>query len=385
MPNAWTRCLRAPVVVCVAVLVALSAGTVAGAAGSGSAATTLQRALDAFVKGDDAPPGIAVMVQNGSASNVYVAGVADIETGAAWAPGDAMRMASVAKAFSGAAAVSAVADGKLSLDDTVGKILPDQPSAWGNVTLAQLLQHTSGVPDFSGSETFRHAVQASPTVSVPPEQLLSYVADQPLAFPPGSKYEYSNSDNVLVGLMVAAVDGRSYPDSLVARVYTPLGLTTTSLPEGPEMPAPFVHGYQPDPPLQEDVSEVLAGGWSWASGGIVSSLQDANRFVRGYASGQLTDAATRKQQFTFRKGSSSPPGPGTNSVGLAIFRYRTRCGTVYGHTGNTPGYTQFVAATGNGKQSVVVSINSQLNPHVNAEGFAPLRRIYGLAVCAALQ
>ena len=69
---------------------------------------------------------------------------------------------------------------------------------------------------------------------------------------------------------------------------------------------------------------------------------------------------------------------------MAIFHYQTRCGTVYGHTGNTPGYTQFAAATKNGKRSAVVSINAQFTPDIHPARFRELRRIYTLAVCAAL-
>lgn len=366
------------------------AALVVVAPGSGAATskadTALQAALDKIVKRVDGPPGISVVVQRGGKLVQLTAGFGDAATQQPFGMGDAMRLASVAKAFSGAAAVSAVADGKLSLDDTLGKILPGQPAAWGAVTLGQLLQHTSGVPDFSKSPAFQEALGKSLTTAPPPEQLVSYVADEPLRFTPGSRYEYSNSDNILVGLMVAAVDGRPYEESLAARVYAPLGLTGTSLPAGVELPTPFTHGYQPDPPnAPEDVSEVLAAGWSWASGGVVSTPQDANAFVRGYASGKLTDAATQAKQFTFRKGSSEPPGPGTNAAGLAIFRYQTRCGTVYGHTGNTPGYTQFIASTRDGKRSTVVSINMQLTPDRSARRFAELRNIYELAVCDAMQ
>jgi D-alanyl-D-alanine carboxypeptidase len=74
-----------------------------------------------------------------------------------------------------------------------------------------------------------------------------------------------------------------------------------------------------------------------------------------------------------------------NSAGLALFRYETTCGTVYGHTGNTAGYTQFIAATADGRRSVVVSINGQITPERDEERFAELRRIYELAVCAALR
>ena len=89
-------------------------------------------------------------------------------------------------------------------------------------------------------------------------------------------------------------------------------------------------------------------------------------------------------QFTFVPGRSEPTGPGTNSAGLALFRYQTGCGTVYGHTGNTAGYTQFVAASRDGRDSVVVSVNAQITPHADPQTFQALRRIYTLAVCAAL-
>jgi D-alanyl-D-alanine carboxypeptidase len=132
------------------------------------------------------------------------------------------------------------------------------------------------------------------------------------------------------------------------------------------------------------VSELFAAGWTWASGGIVATPMDANRFIRAYASGATTDERTRAEQFDFVEGHSEPPGPGRNAAGLAIFRYETRCGTVYGHTGNTSGYTQFVAATGDGSRSATVSINAQITPARDEARFRQLRRIFGLAVCAAL-
>jgi D-alanyl-D-alanine carboxypeptidase len=380
----WSS-LRSLVVACVALATLVVVVPASGAATS-KADTALQKAIDAFIKRPDAPAGISVVVQRDADPELFTAGYGNEVTTAPFALSDAMRLASVAKAFSGAAAMSAVADGKLTLDSTVGEILPQQSATWAKVTLAQLLQHTSGIPDFSKSPEFQQTVGAALETPQPPEQLPTYVADQPLAFASGSKYAYSNTDNILVGLMVSAVDGTPYEQSLQARVYGPLGLTATSLPSGVAMPTPFIHGYQPDPPnADEDVSEVIAAGWSWASGGIVSTPQDANQFARGYASGKETNAATKKQQFTFRPGKSEPTGPGTNSAGLGIFRYQTKCGTVYGHTGNTPGYTQFIASTDDGTRSTVVSINGQITPERNPKIFPALRAIYGLAVCSALK
>jgi len=130
------------------------------------------------------------------------------------------------------------------------------------------------------------------------------------------------------------------------------------------------------------VSEVFAAGYAWASGGIVSTPFEQNRFIRAYVGRELFDRETQAQQFDFIPGGSSePPGPGRNAAGLAIFRYRTRCGTVFGHTGNTAGYTQFFAASRNGRRSVVVAVNRQTTPTTEPEVFRELRRVYTLAVC----
>ena len=92
--------------------------------------------------------------------------------------------------------------------------------------------------------------------------------------------------------MVQAVTGQDYASVLAQEVFQPLGLTQTSLPTSDALPTPFVHGYAPDPPLDPaDVSEVLAAGWAWAAGGIVSTPAEANRFVRSYVTGATTNAA----------------------------------------------------------------------------------------------
>lgn len=112
-----------------------------------------------------------------------------------------------------------------------------------------------------------------------------------------------------------------------------------------------------------------------------------NDFIRGYVGGELFDRRVQAQQRrVFEGGSSEPPGPGYNSAGLAVFRYQTKCGTMWGHTGNTSGYTQFMAASPNGRRSVVVSINEQLfPPNVGTPAaFEALRRAEERAVCAAL-
>jgi D-alanyl-D-alanine carboxypeptidase len=356
-----------------------------------SADAALDRALEDLVAMEGGPPGVIAVVQRGQQRKVHTFGVRNIKSGLPIRVDDRMRIASVAKAFSGAVALSLVSDGKLSLQDTIGerkRLRELLPEAWWEVTLRQLLNHTSGIPDLLSDPGVQEALQASPTKAPPPEELLSLMEEVDLLFDPGSEYHYSNSDNIVVALMVEAATGKSYEDQLRERVYKPLGLRKTTLPRGPNLRKPFIHGYSNDPSQDppEDVSEDLAAGWAWASGGIVSTPADLNAFIRGYVGGKLFDERTQaKQRRVIEGGSSEPPGPGMNSAGLAIFRYETRCGTVWGHTGNFPGYTQFAAASADGRRSVTVSINAQ---HTPTDGslvvFEALRGAEELAVCAAL-
>jgi D-alanyl-D-alanine carboxypeptidase len=360
-------------------------GALRGAEGRDAA---LDRALKELVAMDGGPPGVIAIVQRGPHREVHSFGVRNLKGDLPMRADARMRLASTSKAFSGAVALSLVSEGKLSLNDTIGERLPSLPKSWHKITLRQLLNHTSGLPNFTEDPDYLAALEASPKNAPPPRKLLSYVEDEPLNFKPGTRYEYSNSDNIVVGLMVEDATGESYEQQLQEQVYGPLGLKKTNLPRGANLKKPFIHGYDNDPSQQppEDVSEVLASGWVWASGGMVSTPSEFNEFVRGYVGSELFDLQTRaSQRQVFEGGRSDPPGPGKNSAGLGIFRYETRCGTVWGHTGNYPGYTQFMAASPNGKRSVTVSVNEQLSPVQGAPGvFDALRHAEGKAVCAAL-
>jgi D-alanyl-D-alanine carboxypeptidase len=366
------------------VLVALIASALPARAGTPPAGRRLQQAIDHLTDLPEGPPGAIVLVQRGSQLRVFRAGIANVRTGAPMQPWKHMRIASTAKAYSGGVALSLVDRGLLSLDDTIAELLPWAPEAWGEVTLGQALHHTSGIPDFSQSQAFFDHLLANLDDPVEPRELLGFVADEDLEFDPGTRYQYSNSDNVVAALMAAKVTGHRYERVLRDEVLRPLRLRDTTLPSGVEMPRPYIRGYdfddQGDP---EDVSELFAAGYAWASGGIVSTPLDQNRFIRGYVGRELFGASTRAEQFDFIPGGSSePPGPGLNAAGLSIFRYRTRCGTVFGHTGNTAGYTQFFAASRDGRRSVVVAVNRQTTPDVRPDIFRELRRVYTLAVCA---
>lgn len=331
------------------------------------------------------PPGAIVIVQEGRHSRVLRAGTSNVAHAGEPRADQHMRIASTAKAYSGAVVLSLVDDGKLDLDDSLGDWLPWAPRAWDDVTLGQALHHTSGLPDFSADRAFLERVTSHLRTPLPPRELLEFVTDDPLEFEPGSQYQYSNSDNVAVALVAETVTDRRYEHLLRKLVYRPADLDDTSLPRRVHMPRPTLHGYDFDEPGDPvDVTELVAAGYAWASGGIVSTPADQNRFIRAYVGRTFFGKHVQHEQFDWiRRSSSEPRGPGANDAGLAIFRYRTGCGTVYGHTGNTPGYTQFMAASPDGSHSVVVSVNRQTTPDVAPRVFRKLREVYRLAVCAA--
>ena len=186
--------------------------------------------------------------------------------------------------------------------------------------------------------------------------------------------------------MIEAATGRSYERELHRLVLAPLGLNRTTLPRGTRLPRPYIHGYAVNPPSPpEDDSRVVASGWPWASGGMVTTPAELNRFIRAYVGGRVFGGRVRTQQLrVVAGGGSEPPGPGVNAAGLGLFRYRTACGTVYGHTGNFFGYTQFAAATLDGTRSATVSVTSQITPTTAPTIFPKVRRAGLLAVCAAL-
>lgn len=368
------------------VICGLIAPPATAAGGDGQSTDALREQLEQLVSAPGGPPGAIAVLQRGKERHVLRAGVAEVGTDRKPRPTDHMRLASTAKMFSGAVSLQLVDRGKLRLDDTIGKILPHLPGAWHKVTLRQLLQHTSGLPDFSQAPEFAATLTADPQRVIDSRRLLDFVAEEPLAFAPGTRYAYSNSDNIAVALMTEAVTGKRYEDLLAHLVYRPLDLRDTSLPKGSEMPEPYLHGYDVQPPgPPEDVSESYSMSYVWAAGGSVSTPADLNRFIRGYARGRLLSQPTRREQLTFVEGAnSSPPGPGANAAGLAIFRYKTRCGTVYGHTGNTLGYTQLAVATADGRRSLTFSLTAQITETTDPALFSRVRAVQEDFVCALL-
>lgn len=377
------RLKAAVVAVSVVVLVGLLTVPFASAKFRGAPNSKLQKQLNAIVESAAGPPGIAMLVDRGAHTEFFSAGTAEVGRRRPPSPTDAFRIASVSKGFNAYLAAKLIDNGVLSLETTLRERIPGVLPAAEGVNLRQLLQHTSGLADYIRAPTFVEQLIADPARYFSPLQLTEFVRDDPLEFAPGSRYHYSDTDNIAAGLIEERASGLSYQQLLRGRVFGALKMRNSSLPRTVEMPRPFMHGYEVEPGEKpEDVSELINPAGAWASGGIVSTPIDMLRFVRRYVP---TVLATSTVEGPFYLGSSSPPGPGRNFAGLGIFRYRTGCGTVYGHTGSFPGYRIFVAATSDGKRSVVFVATSQIVPGQGSQRISKeITQVQARAVCRAL-
>lgn len=351
-----------------------------------SARTSDKQVLKAMSKlraAKDGPPGIMVTMHRGGKTTKLALGVRQRGRRARPKSTDYMRIASVTKALTGAVVLKLVDQEPIALEDTVGQQLPSMPAAWHSVTIRQLLNHTSGIPDYTKSKGFFSQFETAPKAKVSPQQIIDWVRADPLLFPPGTNYEYSNTDNIIAALIAEKAASRSYPSLLKLIVTDPLKLRRTSLPTTTALHKPFIHGYVSEGKGKyTDVSRILNPTGAWASGGIESTPADLGKFIRALLAKKIFSQRVQKQQLRFYKGGeSSPAGPGKNSAGLSIFRYKTRCGTVYGHTGSFPGYVQFAAANRSGTRSVTTSMNI---PAPTGKLLKDLREMQTKAVCFAL-
>jgi D-alanyl-D-alanine carboxypeptidase len=375
-------CKRLVLAACAAISAILLAVSPAAAKFRIPLDSKLQRDLEAIVKSKGGPPGIAVLIDRDHHKEFFGAGTAG--GGLPPAPGLHFRIASVAKGFNSYLAVKLAKAGALSLETTLGQSIPGVLPAAEAVTVRQLLQHTSGLADYIRAPAFIEQFLADPARYLSPTELTGFVRDEPLEFAPESRYHYSDTDNIAAGLIEEKASGLPYERLLAKRVFGPLGMPGSSLPRTVQMPRPFLHGYDVEPGKKpEDVSELINPAGAWASGGIVSTPIDLSHFVRSYVPTVL--GAARELDGAFRPGSSSPPGPGKNSASIGIFRYRTGCGTVYGHTGSFPGYRILIAASASGKRSVVFVANAQIVPDQGSPKVAKaITRAQKQAVCRAL-
>jgi D-alanyl-D-alanine carboxypeptidase len=311
----------------------------------------LQRAADRLVT--DGVPGVIIMTRRGRHVSDVVAGLADKATGQPMRPHDRVHIGSITKTFVATVVLQLAAEGRLSLNDSVQKWLPGVITGHGyhpaRITIRQLLQHTSGLRDYTSKPRFLTPPNLARRWR--PQQLVNIALR---LGPPVRGWLYSNTNYILLGMIIQKVTGHSPITEVRRRILVPLGLHATSFPlTSKQIPAPYAHGYFG--PF--DVTNRVSPSVAWTAGAMISTMGDVARFYRALLTGRLLPPAQRRELL------AAIPVHDTGSLfaehyGLGIYRVHLPCGTAWGHDGGYPGgFKSFAYTSPNGSRQAVMVYN----------------------------
>ncbi|MFD7102391.1 serine hydrolase domain-containing protein [Streptomyces celluloflavus] len=335
-----------PTVVAVAAGVMTMGALAPPAASAATRPDSVQQGLNALVHADGMPAALASVQDRGGHTRTYTAGVGDLATGSKVPTDGQVRIGSNTKVFTAVVMLQLVGERKIRLDAPVDTYLPGLVRGDGidgrRITVRHLLQQTSGLPNYTEYDLqLRH---------YEPRELLGIALRHKAHFDPGKKWEYSNTNYVLAGLIIQKVTGRPVAKEIDQRIIKPVGLRHTYFPAPGDttIREPHPKGYDRDsadaPP--RDITE-MDPSWAWAAGQMISTNSDLNRFFTALLGGRLLPPAQLAQMRTTVPADYFGDGA---RYGLGLVSKPLSCGGVYwGHGGSFPGYETRGGVTAKGR------------------------------------
>jgi len=245
------------------------------------------------------------------------------------------RIGSITKQFTAMAILILQEQGKLRVEDSLCQYLSECPQAWRDITLRHLLTHTSGVPNYTNFPDFPALIGTPVTL----DQLIARFRTQPLEFPPGARWSYSNSGYILLGSVIERVSGQSYSAFLQDHIFAPLGMRDTGYdtnsPPSPQHATGYLKAHVQ--PVYIDMSEV------GPAGALYSTVEDLYRWDRALAQRRLVSAAALNAMFT--PAISCPAGgcalPSDQGYGYGWFIAAESGQTLIYHLGHIDGFLTY--------------------------------------------
>ncbi|PXX63337.1 D-alanyl-D-alanine carboxypeptidase [Nocardia tenerifensis] len=336
-------------------------------------------------------PGVQVATDGPGGHRTYTAGVGDLNTRAPFPDDGRVRIGSNTKTFVATVIMQLVAEGKVELDAPIERYLPGVVQGNGNdgnrITVRQMLQHTSGVPDYLGRGT-GSGVDAKDGQIVADEESLRWqhfemaelvrrAMTMPPNFEPGAKAVYTNTNYVLAGLLIERVTGNPVADEITHRIIEPLGLRDTYVPAARETSIRGSHprGYHVLDGKSIDYTD-FDPSWGSTAGDMVATPTDLNHFLTALLAGKLVPQA---QLAEMKRTVPFDRMPGAD-YGLALIHRTTSCGKeVWGHGGSIPGFETRNGVTAEGT-AVTVTVNQLPTSDESDEA---VNRLLDTALCAS--
>ena len=278
--------------------------------GAGNDAPGLDR-VDAFVRAEMARqkvPGVAVaIVKKGAVLAAKGYGLANVEHNVAVSPDTIFQSGSVGKQFTAAAVMLLVEQGKIGLEDPITKFFPDGPAPWRGILVRHLLTHTSGIPDYEEAKDGPASVDLRRDYTE--EELTRFAYKLTLEFPPGSRWNYSNTGYVLLGIIIHKTSGQFYGDLLHDRVFTPLGMKTARIISEEDIVLNRAGGYRLVKGALKNQDWVSPTLNTTADGALYLSLRDMIAWDKGLRAGAILKPASWAQVNAPVKLKSGKPYP----------------------------------------------------------------------------
>lgn len=332
----------------------------------------VQKSLDGLVRGDGFPAALASVRDAKGHTRNYTAGVGDLKNRSKVPVDGQVRIASASKAYTATVVLQLAGEGKIDLNASVDTYLPGLVRGEGidgrNITVRQLLQHTSGLPNYTATmpkfSEWRHTYVAA-------HDLLDMALKEKALFAPGDGWEYSNTNYTVAGLIVQKVTGRPIGEEITNRIIKRIGLRHTYWPGAGDQSIRerHPHGYASDTPggTLVDATEVDPS-WGGAAGQIIARPSDVSRFLTALMDGKLLKPQQLKEMRTTVAAKGFPTGW---RYGLGIVEMPLSCGgTAWGHGGDFDGYENRNGVTDDGRSATVAVTALPSSPesaeHVNA-------------------
>jgi D-alanyl-D-alanine carboxypeptidase len=347
-PGGAIRAL-APLAV-VACLLALATSALAA---KPSREARISAAVERVMKKEKIPGVILGVWQKGQPAFEGAFGVRDKKTKKPMSTDLYMRIGSETKTFTGTAALQLVKEGKVGLDDPISKYLTGVPNG-GNITVRELGEMRSGLASYSANEQWALKLFSNPYFQWGHEELLTYSFGEPALFAPGAAFNYSNTNFVLLGLLVEKVSGETLESYVEKHLLEPLGMTHTVFPIDAAFPSPHAQGYTEQTLNgKEAISTNWNPSWGWAAGAMISDLHDLRIWAKSVATGSLLSPAVQAERERFIPAEGLEPA----RYGFALFDIS---GWI-GHNGSLPGYQSLTVYEPKLKTTMVVLLNSDIN------------------------
>ncbi|MGW5636060.1 serine hydrolase domain-containing protein [Streptomyces sp. NPDC003832] len=311
----------------------------------------LDKAIEDVRQEAGIPGAVVGLWMPGKGSYVRATGVADTATGRPMTRDMYVRIGSETKTFTVTALLELVDAGRVGLDDPIADYVDGVPGGSG-ITLRNLAEMRSGLYPYTFDPDFQHDLLSDPSRSFTPEELLAYGYQHANTADPGEEFQYSNTNLVLLGLVVEKVSGRPLAEFIHRRVLRPAGLRHTLFPGDATFPEPHPRGYT-DQTLTGETTDATDWNpsWAWAAGAMISDLHDLRSWAKTVATGTLLSPRTQAERLK-----TLPTGiPGTR-YGLGIFE----TGGWIGHNGSIPGYETVTVYLPEEKATLVVMINTDI-------------------------